>query len=653
MISLLAGIVGAFTPLAFVTGLILASRRLSDSGKGSRSLIAGIGLGLFAAVALYVLTSRNQTPTAARVPLDSPAIVASPIHAPPLFLPENRRKSSQIRKGAAVFFLTALALSCMASFLNVLGDQGLTSVAVMNTELILNVGAVVLGACLIACLTPLMSNIAPKSGRRGVIGCLLAASVLIILPKCGEVLLGLMRLKAIEVAAGALSFVAKANKFGIAVSYVELAMAAGLSALFLLRRTVFTAGELSAMPSAQRRQTISVIQLEARWVRASAAFICAALSILLAHALCLVAKITRPVRLTPTRASSGQDRDVADGNLHRFVHNRRRPRRRFLLIKLTAPRGRASSGRHDACVMCGDKGYPAEARGDLPRLQRPSSIRPSEGGRLIDPTQARRRGEDIVVGRRTGKGREAFLPGGFDPRQGPPLAMFFSMTKQSFMRGRRRKALAVSTIVLAASLITALMNLSIGVGDKMAREMKSYGAKITIVPNSENITLEIDGVDYNPLKGRVFIEESDLAKIKEIFWHNNIIGFAPFLKVAVEIGGAGNEPIPLLGTRFDAALPLSEDEEFRVGVRPINPFWQVQGRWPEDGDAASVLAGAALARRLDLSVGSGIVSRCPADKERRVTVASSARAGRKSPPGGSAASCRISPVCKARCRRSA
>ncbi|MBI2387810.1 MAG: ABC transporter permease [Elusimicrobia bacterium] len=196
--------------------------------------------------------------------------------------------------------------------------------------------------------------------------------------------------------------------------------------------------------------------------------------------------------------------------------------------------------------------------------------------------------------------------------------MFLAMVRQSFLRGRRRKALAVATIILAASLITALMNLSIGVGDKMAKEMKSYGANITVAPNSESISLDIDGVDFNPLKGQVFLEERDLPKIKDIFWHNNIIGFAPFLKVAAEVAGADG-PVPLLGTRFDVPLLLSEDEEFRVGVRAINPYWQVRGRWPEDEDRAGVLAGAELARRLRLDVGSRIAVRMPG-AERLVTV---------------------------------
>jgi putative ABC transport system permease protein len=198
--------------------------------------------------------------------------------------------------------------------------------------------------------------------------------------------------------------------------------------------------------------------------------------------------------------------------------------------------------------------------------------------------------------------------------------MFFRMLKQSFMRGRRRKALATATIVLAASLITALMNLSLDVGDKMAKEMKSYGANITIVPKSENIPLEIGGVDYNPLKGQVFIEQKDLPKIKEIFWHNNIIGFSPFLKVTAELGGRGNSAVTLIGTQFDTVLPDSGDEEFRIGVRPINPFWQVQGAWPDDNDRAGALAGISIAREMNLKVGDTIFVKMPGQKKKGQTL---------------------------------
>ncbi|MBZ0154636.1 MAG: ABC transporter permease [Alphaproteobacteria bacterium] len=194
--------------------------------------------------------------------------------------------------------------------------------------------------------------------------------------------------------------------------------------------------------------------------------------------------------------------------------------------------------------------------------------------------------------------------------------MFFLMLRQSFLRGRRRKALAMLTIVLATSLITALMNVSIDVGDKMAKEMKSYGANINIVPKSENISLEIGGVDYNPLAGQVFIEEKDLPRIKEIFWHNNIIGIAPFLKITAETGGREKKRIALLGTSFDTLMPVSGDEEFRTGVRVINPYWQVKGEWPDDNDREGVLAGALLAREMHLKNGDRLAVGIPGDPRR-------------------------------------
>lgn len=192
--------------------------------------------------------------------------------------------------------------------------------------------------------------------------------------------------------------------------------------------------------------------------------------------------------------------------------------------------------------------------------------------------------------------------------------MFFRMLRQSFFRGWRRKALATATIVLSASLITALMNISIDVGDKMSREMKSYGANINVVPKSEAIPLEIGGVDYNPLKDRVFINEGDLPKIKEIFWHNNIVGFAPFLKTAVEIAGVEKKRVNLIGTYFDRQVPIAGDDEYRSGVRLVFPYWQVQGEWPNEQGApetapGGILAGATLASELNLKPGDRITVR--------------------------------------------
>ncbi|PID76810.1 MAG: ABC transporter permease, partial [Deltaproteobacteria bacterium] len=168
--------------------------------------------------------------------------------------------------------------------------------------------------------------------------------------------------------------------------------------------------------------------------------------------------------------------------------------------------------------------------------------------------------------------------------------MFYRIILRSFTRERRRNRLAVLTVFLSAALITALMCVSVDIGDKMAREMKTYGANIQLVPKSDSLSLEIGGVDYNPLKGKVYLEEKDLSKIMDIFWRNNIMGFAPYLKTLTRISGR-EKNINVIGTWFDHKLPLESEKDFHTGVRLINPFWKVDGKWPsQDGE---VLAGRA------------------------------------------------------------
>ncbi len=187
--------------------------------------------------------------------------------------------------------------------------------------------------------------------------------------------------------------------------------------------------------------------------------------------------------------------------------------------------------------------------------------------------------------------------------------MFFSMLKQAFLRGRKRKVLAIVTVFFAAGLITALSNLSIGVGDQMTQELKSYGANLTVVPQSENIPLEIGGIDYNPLKGRVFLEEKDLPNIKDIFWRHNIVGFAPYLKTIVSTDGDAGETLSMIGTFFDKNIPVPDEENYRTGAALIYPYWHVKGAWPDDESPDQVVVGSELASRKGWQAGQELTLR--------------------------------------------
>ncbi|MGZ8308321.1 MAG: ABC transporter permease [Rhodoplanes sp.] len=182
--------------------------------------------------------------------------------------------------------------------------------------------------------------------------------------------------------------------------------------------------------------------------------------------------------------------------------------------------------------------------------------------------------------------------------------MFFRILGRSFFEGRKRKFLAVVTIALAATLIMTLFGITVDVGDKMARELKSYGANIRVVPKSESVSLDVAGVEYNPLQGRAFLSEDDLPKIKDIFWRNNIIGLTPYLTTAAELDHPARLRVSLIGTYFNKRLPLPDDDSFRTGVSTTNALWKLDGAWPDDERSDAVLVGSSLARAAGLVQGS-------------------------------------------------
>lgn len=184
--------------------------------------------------------------------------------------------------------------------------------------------------------------------------------------------------------------------------------------------------------------------------------------------------------------------------------------------------------------------------------------------------------------------------------------MLARMLFQSWRFGIKRKLLAIVTIFLAAGLVSALLAVSIDIGDKMAKELKSYGANILIEPAS-NATLP-DELNTNvSLSGQDFIDEKELPNIKDIFWRNNIVGFAPQLTAKVNVTKTSEkttalpQSVTILGTFFDHRIVIPDEEDYHTGQRIISPYWQVQGDWVNDendqwGEEIPVLVGTQLAK---------------------------------------------------------
>lgn len=193
--------------------------------------------------------------------------------------------------------------------------------------------------------------------------------------------------------------------------------------------------------------------------------------------------------------------------------------------------------------------------------------------------------------------------------------MLARMLFQSWRFGIKRKLLAIITIFLASGLVSALLAVSIDIGDKMAKELKSYGANILVEPAS-NAALPDELSHSASLSSQDFLDEKELPNIKDIFWRNNIVGFAPLLSANVQVtkysqnSSALSAPktINVLGTFFDHNIAIPDEEDYHTGQRIISPYWKVEGEWVDDlnsdfGEIVPALAGEQLAKSNDWKIG--------------------------------------------------
>jgi putative ABC transport system permease protein len=179
--------------------------------------------------------------------------------------------------------------------------------------------------------------------------------------------------------------------------------------------------------------------------------------------------------------------------------------------------------------------------------------------------------------------------------------MFWRILLESLARRRSRKALACLTVWIGLSLVTALLGLGLDVGDKMSRELRSFGANIRVMPAAAAIPLSVGGHQLAPAEAGAGLADRDLPRILQTFWRNNILGLVPRLTSRCRLGDRECE---LVGVGLDVRLPLEGGETFATGARKVYAHWSVNGAWP--AGPGECLVGAELARELALEVGGEI-----------------------------------------------
>lgn len=158
--------------------------------------------------------------------------------------------------------------------------------------------------------------------------------------------------------------------------------------------------------------------------------------------------------------------------------------------------------------------------------------------------------------------------------------------------------LMVVSVSMGTAVAASLIALSLDIKGKISKELRSFGANITISPSVEGFA-EVAGQ-------KRYLREEDVIKAKTIFWRHNIVGLAPFLDASGRVSLAGKEAeAQIVGTWLKKTLPLpGEETGFEAGVMTVFPWWQVEGAFP---DESSALVGSSLAGSLGAVAGGEIL----------------------------------------------
>jgi putative ABC transport system permease protein len=158
--------------------------------------------------------------------------------------------------------------------------------------------------------------------------------------------------------------------------------------------------------------------------------------------------------------------------------------------------------------------------------------------------------------------------------------MFWRLVFQLLRGSRGRLAVAILAIVSGAAVISALLNLDLGVQIKLTQEFRTLGANIVISP-ATGAPAQISGAEVPSL-----MPEKDVVTALQHLPGAQVAAAAPYLYI---VARSQNIPVVVAGTWLDQAPKL-------------DATWKLEGNWVASRDDDSrCLVGRNVARRLHLA----------------------------------------------------
>ena len=91
--------------------------------------------------------------------------------------------------------------------------------------------------------------------------------------------------------------------------------------------------------------------------------------------------------------------------------------------------------------------------------------------------------------------------------------MLFRMIRGVLFHQKGKMLLIAFTIALGASLATGMLNVMLDVGDKVSKELKNYGANITVKPKDSTLLSALYDLEGADEENAAYLREDELGKL--------------------------------------------------------------------------------------------------------------------------------------------
>jgi hypothetical protein len=178
------------------------------------------------------------------------------------------------------------------------------------------------------------------------------------------------------------------------------------------------------------------------------------------------------------------------------------------------------------------------------------------------------------------------------------------MVKGTLIRQWKKMILIAFTIGLGASLATAMLSVVLDVGDKVNKELKTFGANITVMPKRQSVVSDLYDVSGGKSSG-AYLKENELGKIKTIFWAFNIVDYTPFVKSNAKLSDGSD--VQVVGSWFNHHMNLPTGEQLDAGIASLRSWWEIKdGKWIDEqanSNENDCMIGSKLAEKLGVKAG--------------------------------------------------